>query len=59
MEESLDLRDQVQKQHSFDHIPDAKRVKVFTIKRDDEVIEQIKVRVEQCREYFNELIQQL
>jgi hypothetical protein len=27
MEESLDLRDQVQKQHSFDHIPDAKRVK--------------------------------
>jgi len=46
----------VQKQHSFNHIPDAKRVKTFVIKRDDEVIEQIKVRVEQCREYFNELI---
>jgi hypothetical protein len=59
MEESLDLRDQVQKQHSFDHIPDAKRVKTFVIQRDEEVIEQIKVRVEQCREYFNELIQQL
>ena len=59
MEESLDLRDQVQKQHSFDHIPDAKRLKVFTILRDDEVIEAIKVRVEQCREYFNELITQL
>jgi hypothetical protein len=59
MEENLDLRDQVQKQHSFNHIPDAKRVKTFVIKRDDEVIEQIKVRVEQCREYFNELIAQL
>ena len=59
MEESLDLRDQVQKQHSFNHIPDAKRVKTFVIQRDDEVIEQIKVRVEQCREYFNELITQL
>jgi hypothetical protein len=59
MEESLDLRDEVQKQHSFDHIPDAKRVKVFTIKRDEEVIEQIKIRVEQCREYFNQLIEQL
>ena len=59
MEENLDLRDQVQKQHSFDHIPDAKRVKTFVIKRDEEVIEQIKIRVEQCREYFNELITQL
>ena len=59
MEESLDLRDQVQKQHSFDHIPDAKRVKIFTIQRDEEVIEAIKVRVEQCREYFNQLITQL
>jgi hypothetical protein len=34
-------------------------VKTFVIQRDDEVIEQIKVRVEQCREYFNELITQL
>jgi hypothetical protein len=49
----------VQKQHSFNHIPDAKRVKTFVIKRDDEVIEAIKVRVEQCRDYFNELIKQL
>ena len=52
-------KDQVQKQHSFDHIPDAKRVKTFVIQRDDEVIEQIKIRVEQCREYFNQLITQL
>lgn len=59
MEESLDLRDQVQKQHSFDHIPDAKRVKTFTIYRDEEVIEQIKLKVEQCREYYNELITKL
>lgn len=59
MEENLDLRDQVQKQHSFDHIPDAKRVKTFAIQRDNEVIEQIKLKVEQCREYYNQLIEQL
>jgi hypothetical protein len=55
LEESLDLIDEVQKRHNFDHIPDNRRVKVFEVERDDEVIEQIKERVELCREYFNTL----
>jgi hypothetical protein len=55
LEESLDLIDEVQKRHNFDHIPDNRRVKVFEVERDDEVIEQIKERVELCREYYETL----
>lgn len=55
LEESLDLIDEVQKRHNFDHIPDNRRVKVFKVERDDEVIEQIKERVELCREYYKTL----
>ena len=56
LEESLDLRDEVQKRHSFNHIPDNRRVKVFEVEKDEKVIEQIKERVELCREYYNTLI---
>lgn len=59
MEDNIDLIEQVQKMHNFDHIPDAKRVKAFTILRDDEVIEAIKTRIELCREYYNQLIKEL
>lgn len=55
LEESLDLIDEVQKRHNFDHIPDNRRVKVFEVERDDDVIEQIKERVELCREYYETL----
>jgi hypothetical protein len=55
LEESLDLIDEVQKRHNFDHIPHNRRVKVFEVERDDEVIEQIKERVELCREYYETL----
>lgn len=55
LEESLDLIDEVQKRHNFDHIPDNRRVKVFEVERDDEVIGQIKERVELCREYYETL----
>jgi len=55
LEESLDLIDEVQKRHNFDHIPDNRRVKFFEVERDDEVIEQIKERVELCREYYETL----
>jgi hypothetical protein len=57
IEESLDLRAFVQSKHTFGHIPKEKRVKTFKIAKDDEVIEAIKTRIEQCREYYNELIQ--
>lgn len=59
MEDNIDLIDRIQKMHNFDNIPDNKRVKAFTILRDDEVIEGIKTRIEQCREYYNKLIEQL
>jgi hypothetical protein len=55
LEEDLNLIDEVQKRHNFDHIPDNRRVKVFEVERDDEVIEQIKERVELCREYYETL----
>jgi hypothetical protein len=56
LEESIDLRDEVQKRHNFDHIPDNRRVKVFKVEKDEAVIEAIKERVELCREYYNTLI---
>ena len=59
IEEDLDLRAFVQSKHMFGHIPKEKRLKVFKIAKDDEVIEAIKTRIEQCREYYNELIQKL
>ena len=57
IEESLDLRAFVQAKHTFGHIPKEKRLKTFKIAKDDEVIEAIKTRIEQCREYYNNLIQ--
>ncbi len=59
IDESLDVRDFVQKKHNFDHIPKEKRVKVFKIAKDEETIEKIKQRVEECREYYNNLIENL
>jgi hypothetical protein len=59
IEESLDLRAFVQSKHTFGHIPKEKRVKTFVIQKDDEVIEAIKTRIEECREYYNELINKL
>ena len=57
IEESLDLRAFVQAKHTFGHIPKEKRVKTFRIAKDDEVIEAIKTRIEQCREYYDNLIE--
>jgi hypothetical protein len=55
IDESQELRDEVLKRHSFDHIPDNRRVKVFKVEKDEQVIAEIKERVELCREYFNTL----
>lgn len=59
IEESLDLRAFVQAKHTFGHIPKEKRVKTFKITKDDEVIESIKTRIEECREYYDNLINKL
>jgi hypothetical protein len=55
--ESSDLREFVEDKHTFGHIPMEKRVKTHVVKRDDEVIEAIKTRIEECREYYNNLIE--
>jgi hypothetical protein len=57
IEESLDLRAFVQSKHTFGHIPKEKRLKTFKIVKDDVIIENIKTRIEECREYYNNLIQ--
>jgi hypothetical protein len=57
IEESLDLRAFVQAKHTFGHIPKEKRLKTFKIAKDEVVIESIKTRIEECREYYNNLIQ--
>jgi len=57
IEESLDLRAFVQSKHTFGHIPKEKRLKTFKIIKDDVIIENIKTRIEECREYYNNLIQ--
>jgi len=55
--ESSDLREFVEDKHTFGHIPMEKRVKTHVVKRDDDIIEAIKTRIEECREYYNNLIQ--
>jgi hypothetical protein len=55
LEENYDLRDEVLKRHNFDHIPLNRRVKVFKVEKDEQVVNEIKDRVELCREYFNTL----
>ena len=45
----------IRAKHNFDHIPKQERVKSFVIERNDAVIENIKEKVELCREYYNSL----
>ena len=54
--ESDDVRAFIEDKHTFMHIPKEKRVKTHVVKQDDEVIEAIKTRIEECREYYNNLI---
>lgn len=57
IDENLDIRDFVQRKHTFGHIPKEKRLKVFKIAKDEEIIEKIKERIELAREYYNNLIE--
>ena len=55
IDEDLDLREAVQSQHTFDHLPNNLRVKRFIIHKDEEAIEKIKEKVELAREYYEQL----
>ena len=56
IDENEELRKEVESKHIFDHIPENKRVKYWFIRREEEVIEKIKERVELCRIYYNLLM---
>jgi hypothetical protein len=56
LEPSENTENDVRAQHEFDHIPTDKRVKAYLIERDEQVIEQIKEKIEHAREYYNEII---
>jgi hypothetical protein len=55
IDEDLDLREAVQSQHNFDHLPNNLRVKRFLIEKDEDAIERIKEKVEIAREYYESL----
>lgn len=59
IEESQELREEIEAKHKFSHIPKNRRVKYWFVQKDESVIEQIKERVELCREYYNLLMQTL
>ena len=56
IDESEELRQEVESKHNFDHIPTEKRIKTFEVNYDEEVIKAIYKRIEECREYYNTLI---
>ena len=55
IDEDLDLRQAVQSQHNFNHIPNNLRIKRFIIEKDEESIDKIKEKVELAREYYEQL----
>ena len=55
IDEDLDLREAVQSQHNFDHIPNNLRIKRFIVERNEDAIENIKEKVELAREYYEKL----
>ena len=46
---------EVRQQHEFDHIPEANRVKAYHIERNEDVIQAIYERVNECKIYYNRL----
>jgi hypothetical protein len=55
IDEDLDLREAVQSQHNFDHLPNELRIKRFIVQKDEQAIEQIKEKVEIARDYYETL----
>jgi hypothetical protein len=57
IDESEELREEVEARHNFDHIPAEKRIKTFEVRYDKDVVKAIYDRVEECRKYYETLIQ--
>jgi hypothetical protein len=56
---SIDQEDKLINYHTYSNLPDFLRVKSFLVKRDDDAIQSINDRVDQCREYIAELIKRI
>jgi hypothetical protein len=56
IDESEELRTDVEAKHNFDHIPTEKRIKTFEVRYDKDVVKAIYNRVKECREYYKTLI---
>lgn len=54
-----ELWEQFLAKHNYDNTPLELRIKKTTIQRDNAVIQSIKDRVTECREYINELLKQI
>lgn len=55
IDEDLEIEEFIRSKHNFDRFPKTQRIKAFLVERNDSVIEKIKERVLECREYYNEL----
>ena len=56
LEVSDETIEAVQSQHEFSHIPMERRVKCFTFDYNEEVIEQMKLKIEHAREYYESIL---
>ena len=56
IDENEELREHVEAQHNFDNIPAERRIKTFVVDYDEEVVQSIYDRVEECRKYYQTLI---
>ena len=59
IEEIPEIRDFVEKNHKYDDIDNKLKIKSFKIDYDENVIEEIKQRILECREFYNELVEDL
>lgn len=46
---------EIERLHTYDDIPDKEKIRIFQVTRDEERIERIHRRVEECREFLNNL----
>lgn len=59
IDESDELRAEVEAKHVFDHIPIEKRIKTFDVRYDKDIVKAIYDRVKECRVYYDKVINQL
>lgn len=55
IDEDIDLREAVQSQHTFSHLPNSLRIKRFIVEKNEDAIDNIKEKVELSREYYEQL----